>query len=136
VIAFQIGGEKSEFVRVSITRDNKDGWLSADVEITVGRFCGSYSADFDTFSFSEFAQQLASLHRTVSGSAMFTSVEGQLELTLKCDALGHISVSGEAMDVAGIGNKLLFEFNIDQTHAPQILKSLKSTLKKHPVRRF
>jgi hypothetical protein len=63
-------------------------------------------------------------------------LEGQLELTLKCDALGHVSVDGAAMDVAGIGNKLLFELNIDQTHVPGILDSLKVTLKKHPVRKF
>ena len=136
MIAFQIGGEEADFVRVSITRDNKDGWLSADVEIAVGSFRGSYAADFDIFAFSEFAKQLAVLHQTVSGSAKFTSLEGQLELTLKCDALGHISVSGEAMDVAGIGNKLLFDLDIDQTHVPEVLNSLKATLKKHPVRRF
>jgi hypothetical protein len=136
VIAFHIGGDESDFARVSITRDNEDGWLSADVDIAVGRFRGSYPADFDTFAFSEFSKQLAVLYKTLSGSAEFTSLESQLERKLKCDALGHISVRGEARDVAGIGNKLLFDLEIDQTHVPQILNSLKATLKKHPVRPF
>ena len=136
MIAFQIGGDESDFARVSITSDNKDGWLSADVDIEVGRFRGSYPADFDTFAFSEFSKQLAVLYKTLSGSAEFTSLEGQLELTLKCDALGHISATGKAMVVAGTGSKLLFDLELDQTHIPKILDSLKATLKKHPVRRF
>lgn len=136
MIAFQIGGKVADFVRATIIGDNKDGWLSAEVDIAVGRFRGNYPAYFDTYAFSEFAKQLSVLDRTVSGSAKFTSLEGQLELTLKCDALGHICVDGAAMDIAGTGNKLLFEIVIDQTHLTGILDSLKATLKKHPVRRF
>ena len=136
MIAFQIGGKEADFVRVTITCDNEDGWLSADVKIAVGNFRGDYAAFFNTFAFSEFASQLAVLDRTLSGSAKFTSLEGQLELALKCDALGHISVHGEAMDNAGTGNKLLFDLNIDQTHLSETLNSLKATLKKYPVRRF
>ena len=136
LIAFNIGGKDAEFVRISITGDHKDGWLSADVKVAAGKFAAIYPASFDTFAFSEFAKQLRVLHRTVSGSAEFTSLEGQLELTLKCDALGHVTVDGTAMDVAGIGNRLMFKLEIDQTHLPGILKSLKSMLKKHPVRKF
>lgn len=136
MIAFQIGGKEADLVRVTIVGDNQDGWLSAEVDVAVGSFRGSYPADFDTYAFSEFAKQLAVLDRTVSGSANFTSLEGQLELTLKCDALGHVAVDGTAMDVAGIGNKLNFELNIDQTHIAGILSSLKAMLKKHPVRKF
>ena len=136
MIAFQIGGDESDFVRVSITRDNEDGWLSADVDIEAGQFRASYPADFDTFAFSEFSKQLAVLNKTLAGSAEFTSLEGQLELTLTCDSLGHVSVKGKAMDVAGTGHQLLFDLEIDQTHIPEILDSLKATLKKHPVRSF
>lgn len=136
MIAFQIGGEEFDFVRVSITRDRQDGWLSADVDISVGKFSGGFPANFDTIAFSEFAKQLAVLHQTISGSAKFTSLEGQLELSLKCDVLGHVAVRGWAMDVAGTGNKLSFDIEIDQTHIAPILNSLNATLKKHPVRSF
>ena len=128
MIAFQIGGENSEFIRVSVTRVSRHELFSTDVEVAVGHFRGSYRADFESYAFSEFHKQLAILNKTVSGSAVFTSREGQLELTLKCDDLGHIHVSGEAMDLAGTGNRLLFELGIDQTHIPKILNSLKSTL--------
>ena len=42
-------------------------------------------------------------------------IEGQLELVLKCDTLGHISVGGVARNEVGIGNKLLFKVGIDQS---------------------
>jgi len=98
------------------------------VEVAVGHFRGSFPADFESYAFSEFHKQIAILDKTVSGSAVFTSREGQLELTLKCDVLGHIHVSGEAVDAFGTGNRLLFDLYIDQTHIPKILNSLKSTL--------
>ncbi|MDJ0908140.1 MAG: hypothetical protein QNI99_03035 [Woeseiaceae bacterium] len=138
MIAFQIGGEDADFVRITITGDNQDGWLLADVEVSAGRFRVRYDASFDTRAFSEFARQLKTLHQTVSGSASFTSLERQLELTLTCSSLGRISVRGEAMDEAGTGNKLLFKLGIefDQTHLPEILESLNAMLKKHPERPF
>ena len=136
MIAFHIGGREAEFVRVSITRDTQDGWLWADVKIAAGKFHGKYDAAFDTIAFSEFAKQVESLNQSPSGSATFTSLEGQLELTLKCGTLGHISVDGVAMDVAGTGNKLHFELGIDQSHLPSIVDSLQAMLNKHPVRSF
>jgi hypothetical protein len=136
MIAFHIGSREADSVCVSITDDRDDGWLLADVEVAAGRFRGKYTSYFDTQAFLSFSKQLEIMHKTVSGSAKFTSLEGQLELALECDALGHVSVTGQAMDQAGIGNKLVFEFDIDQTHLPEILGSLKGMLAKHPVRPF
>jgi hypothetical protein len=134
MLVFQIGGENTEYVRVSNIRDHGDGWFSADVAVAVGSFRGQYTADFNSWAFSDFAAQLDKLYQTVSGSAVFTSYEAQLELTLACDARGHIQVRGEAMDYAGTGNKLTFRLDIDQTHVPAILSSLRSAIEKYPPR--
>lgn len=136
MIAFQVGGAESDYVRVSVTADNKDGWLSVDVDIVAGGFRGRFPAAFDTYGIAEFARQLAKLNETVSGSAKFRSLEGQLELDMECDRLGRIAVSGKAVDVAGTGNRLLFEIEIDQSHLPEILKNLHATLEKHPIVEF
>lgn len=135
VLVFHIGGETAEYVRVSNIRDQGDGWFGADVEVRVGAFRGAYRADFNSSAFSQFHAALENLYKTVSGSAVFTSYEGQLELTLTCDATGQIEVQGRATDVAGIGNQLSFDLHIDQTYVPAILRNLGQALQKHPPRR-
>jgi len=134
MIVFHIGEESSEYVRVSNLRDNGDGWFCADVEVVVGGFRGTYSADFNSWAFSNFHAELEKLHRTVSGSAVFTSYERQLELTLSCNTAGQIGVRGEAIDAAGIGNRLGFNLEIDQTYVPTILEHLRLALERHPPR--
>lgn len=134
MLAFHIGGEDAEYVRVSILRDNRDGWFSADVDVVVGGFRGSYSADFNSWAFSDFQNQLETMNREVSGSAKFTSYEAQLELVLECDVKGHIRLRGEAVDYAGTGNKLVFRLEVDQTYVPAIISSLQAALRQLPAR--
>lgn len=134
MLAFHIGGADAEYVRVSDLRDNGDGWFSATVEVLAGGFRGSYSAAFNSWAFSNFCGQLEKLYQSVSGSAVFTSYDAQLEMTLTCDALGHIRLRGEATDCAGIGNKLVFGLEIDQTHVPAVIRDLKAALDRYPPR--
>ncbi|RGP55143.1 MULTISPECIES: WapI family immunity protein [Pseudomonas] len=134
MLAFHIGGEEAEYVRVSIREENGDGWFSAAVEVVVGGFRGSYSASFNSWAFSSFEAQLEKMHRDLSGSALFTSYEAQLELVLECDLKGHIRLRGEATDYAGTGNTLVFELEIDQTHVPGIINTLQAALKRYPAR--
>jgi hypothetical protein len=134
MIAFQIGTNESEYIRVSLLNDNGDGWFSSFVEVKVGAFCGSYSADFNSWAFSDFYDQLRKMYDSLSGNAVFTSYEQQLELTLTCNTQGHIKVCGIAFDVAGIGNKLTMNMSIDQTCVPPVLQSLKTFISKYPTK--
>jgi hypothetical protein len=134
LLAFHIGGQDQEYVQVSIVQDNGDGWFSSGVTLAVGCFQGSYSADFNSWAFSDFASQLSRLYDTVSGAAVFTSYEAQLELRLDCDVRGHIAVRGEAMDFAGTGNKLSFRLEIDQSQVPAIMDTLHQALERYPRR--
>ena len=128
MIAFQIGDDDSGFVRVSVNSVSKHEIFSASVEVVSGPFRGRFPAHFESHSLSEFHKQLAILNETVSGSAVLTSREQMLELTLECDAMGHIFLRGEARDTFRTGTRLLFNIGIDQTHIPKILSGLKSTL--------
>jgi hypothetical protein len=132
MLAFQIGGQDSEYVRVAILRDNGDGWFSAQVDVVVGAFRGTYSADFNSWAFSEFRTSLDGLYRTLSGSASFTSYERQLEMTMTCTPQGHIDLRGEAVDFVGTGNRLSFRIELDQTYLPKILADLQAALDRYP----
>ena len=134
MLAFHIGGQDSEYVRVAIIGDNGDGWFSAQVDVVVGAFRGTYPASFNSWAFSNFRRDLEVLYRTVSGSASFTSYERQLEIKMTCSPQGHIELRGEAVDLAGTGNRLTFRVELDQTFIPKILADLKVALDRYPPR--
>jgi hypothetical protein len=50
------------------------------------------------------------------------------------DGKGHIRIEGEALDAAGIGNRLNFHFEIDQTDLSYTIKQLRGLVKHYPVR--
>ena len=62
-----------------------------------------------------FLEQLRPLYESLSGTAEFSTLEGQLGLRLVGDGKGHIALTGEVADYAGIGNRLHFSLHFDQT---------------------
>ena len=52
------------------------------------------------------------------GQAALLSSEGQLEVEIRGDQLGRMTVVGAAMDVVGTGNRLEFRLTIDQSYIP------------------
>lgn len=132
MLAFHIGGEDAEYVRVRILRDNGDGWFSADVGIVAGGFRAAYPANFNSWAFHDFVAQLEEMHRAVAGCAVFTSCEAQLELVAECATTGHIRLRGEAMDRGGTGNELRFSLELDQTYLPAVINTLRAALEHFP----
>jgi hypothetical protein len=64
---------------------------------------------------------------------VFETLEGQLKLQLIGDRSGHIAVRGKARDKVGTGNQLEFEFQIDQSCLPELIRELKSIEKQFPA---
>lgn len=114
--------------------DYWDGnWIDCELEIVAGGFRGSVRADLRSEEFHTFLQEVEGLSRAVQGTASFTTMEGQIALALTGDGKGQVRVTGEAIDVAGIGNRLQFGFDVDQTYLPQICRSLDHFLAAFPV---
>lgn len=114
--------------------DHWDGnWIDCEVEIAAGAFRGRFRANLRSEEFHAFAGQVDELNRTIDRVASLTSMEGQLSLSLAGDGEGHVQVAGEAVDVAGTGNRLQFRFDIDQTYLSEISRSLGYLLAVFPV---
>ena len=114
--------------------DYSDGnWITCDVHVAAGGFSGSFQADLRSEEFKAFLGEMESLAQTLEGTATLTTMEGQIALSLTGDGEGHARVQGEAVDEAGSGNRLHFEFEIDQTSLPQICKALETVLGAFPV---
>jgi hypothetical protein len=114
--------------------DYWDGnWIDCELQIVAGGFRGRFRADLRSEEFHTFLEEVEGLSRTVQGTASFSTMEGQIAFSLTDDGQGHVRVTGEAIDVAGIGNRLQFAFDIDQTHLPPICQSLEHLLAAFPV---
>ena len=111
-----------------------DNWLSAQVVIRAGGFNGKFSAAFITSELVAFYEQMLALHTSLKGNAVFQTLEQQLSLTLVGDGLGRIRLAGLAEDQPGIGNRLSFGFEFDQTQLQVSVRALEQVLSKFPVR--
>lgn len=114
--------------------DFSDGnWIYCEIEIRAGGFRGSFRADLRSEEFLEFMQELSALGQTLQGAASFTTVEGQLALSLAADESGVVRMTGEARDAPGAGNRLQFTFDLDHTYLPDITSSVDHLLAAFPV---
>ncbi len=129
---WSLGGSERERVAVEVTsKPTNDGgynWVKAHVSVFVGGFSGNIEANFLTSDFVRFRDGLRILHNDLKGNAVFETLEGQLNLKLSVDKLGHVTVDGEAVDIAGVGNKLIFQMNFDQSYLSQTLQELDAVI--------
>ena len=136
-----IGDENGQHVLVrALSRNHPDlfdyadgNWLACEVEIVTGGFRGAFRADLRSDEFRAFLEEAEALRGALDGAASFSSMEGQIALSLAGDGRGHIRVSGDACDTPGSDNRLQFGFDIDQTYLAQICRSLEVLLAAFPV---
>ncbi len=104
-------------------------WISATASVVAGGFTGQTRLMITFADLKYFRNELRELQKSLKGEAEFNTIEGQIYLKLTTDGLGHINVDGYLMDEAGIGNKLIFEFGIDQTFLKQTLDEIEMCIK-------
>jgi hypothetical protein len=114
--------------------DDRDGnWIECEVEVVAGGFRGAFTADMRSEEFHAFMDQVSELDRTIDGAATFTTMEGQLAIALTGERSGQIRIAGEALDLAGSDNRLVFSFTAEAACLPAISRSLESLLAAFPV---
>lgn len=114
--------------------DHGDGnWIDCEIEVRAGAFHGSFRADLRSEEFHGFLEQLEGVQRTAEGTANFSTMEGQLAFTVTGDASDLLRLNGEAIDIAGIGNRLQFAFDLDRRALRDVCQSLENLLIAFPV---
>jgi hypothetical protein len=108
-------------------------WIVCEIQISAGGFRGTFQADLRSEEFYGFLAEVETLRQTLESTAAFSTMEGQIGFSLTGDGNGRVQVSGEALDEPGLGNRLHFEFEIDQTYLPQISQALEHLLTAFPV---
>ena len=92
------------------------------------------SAAFLTGELVAFRDQLETLYRSLKGEAEFSTMEGQLSLSVSGNGRGEILVRGVALDAPGIGNRLEFQLELDQTYVQRTVAELSHVIAAFPVR--
>jgi hypothetical protein len=141
-MTFSFGQSERERIEVDVLRYERsptgdyhdDNWLTVKIEVHAGGFRGKANAAILSSELEQFVSEVRPLCETLRGLAKFETLEGQLSLSLTGDGKGHIELTGEVLDQAGIGNRLRFTLQIDQSQLGQSLRELESVILRFPVR--
>jgi hypothetical protein len=108
-------------------------WILCEATVAVGGFRGRVQGCLRTEEIESFRDQLKSMYQTVSGRAEFRTLEGWLSLKLAAEKTGKVECRGEMLDDPGIGNRLEFTLDLDQTYIAPVLIALDSIATAFPV---
>jgi hypothetical protein len=141
-MTFSFGQLEHERIEVEVLRYERapvgeffdDNWLTVQVRVSVGRFRSTVDAAFLTGEFVAFLTQLRPLYESLSGTAEFATLEEQLQLRLTGDGKGHIELVGEVADQPGIGNRLHFTLQFDQSQLGVSIHELERVIAEFPIR--
>ncbi len=141
-MTFSFGQSQHERIEVEVMRYERppvgeyhdDNWLTVQVRVFAGGFRGTVDGAIITEEFVAFLSQLRPLHQSLSGTAEFTTLEGQLHMRLTGDGKGHIELLGEVADQPGIGNRLHFILHFDQSQLGGSIRELERVTSTFPIR--
>lgn len=137
-----IGSRDAEHLRIEVLRrehpgadDYWDGnWVVSRISLAVGDFNANIVASMRMDEIHRFNEGLKFIDQNLFGSAVLESMEHWIELTIKCDAGGHLSIAGWLSDRPGTGNVLSFQLpDRDQTYLPDWIGSLDAIEAAFPV---
>jgi hypothetical protein len=115
--------------------DYWDGnWLRSSLEIEAGGFHGAVCASLRADEITSFREALEELYTTLSGEALFESMEEWLTLRIAVCGSGGLEIRGTVVDQLGIGNELHFEIaGLDQSDLPAIVAALRQAEASYPL---
>lgn len=140
-LEIRIGQVEHDFIKIDVL-DRSDpnatdfyygNWLNVKVAVEVGRFSGLVTGQLRAEELASLQADLEKLHRSLSGSVKFSTMENWMSFELMGDGKGHIACTGRVADEYGHGNRLNFYLSIDQTYLPEILNDLQRVNSTFPV---
>jgi hypothetical protein len=101
-----------------------DSW----VEILTFNYTAKGGITISTYDIYKFYIQLIDCFKSLTGHAELISCEGNLNLDLAFDNLGHVVISGKLHIEDSNKNELSFELFGDQSYLPETINSLKKII--------
>tara|TARA_R100000306_G_C4310566_1_gene109960 strand:+ start:102 stop:590 length:489 start_codon:yes stop_codon:yes gene_type:complete len=108
-------------------------WINTLIEVKAGAFSGSFNAELITTDFEKYKNNLEIIYDNLNEKVEFKTIEGQIKIDIKGDGFGHFSAVCQLIDKVGIGNKLEFDLNFDQTQIPKMIRQLEKIIEIYPA---
>lgn len=122
-------------INYSSNLDYDNNYIKCNIYVSGGAFSGSYNADILTVEFEEFKHELNSLYNNFNGTAEFSNLEGEINIKIKGDGIGHFNARIECIDFPGINSsELIFEIEFDQTFIKKIVSQINQITKEFPIK--
>jgi hypothetical protein len=130
---FTVGSVESDHVSVTLLErahlDGKgardEGWIRSTIALRAGGFTAHVGTELRMDEIHRFADGLRSIDEALHGTAVLSSVEEVISLSVTCEPNGALAISGELIDAPESGNRLSFELRgFDQTHVPSWIAAL------------
>jgi hypothetical protein len=141
-IEIRFGGEQVEFLLITVrgrayrqSQDYWDGnWLLVTAAVRAGKFTGEIPGMLRAEELQQFSDDLRSFRQSLTGSVVFDTMEGWLNLRIEPSKTGRIAIEGEIQDdVSAPFNNLEFNLEMDQTFLLTPLQQLEQVVKAFPV---
>ena len=115
--------------------DYWDGnWVDSPIFVRVGGFTARVGAGLRMDEIHRFSEGLKSMHQSLTGEAVLSSLEHWINLSVKCEPSGSLTITGEICDQPGVGNRLVFELGgLDQTFVSAWIDALTDIEMDFPV---
>lgn len=108
-------------------------WVRSTVSLEIPGYSAYFEADLRMDEFSEFLQQVQTMHRDLKGTAALMPLEKTVEIIGEIHSLGGISWDVETCYPLGSGTILQFTLGADQSYLPALIKELNELLEEFPV---
>ncbi|HEU5271992.1 MAG TPA: hypothetical protein VFU36_18870 [Jatrophihabitans sp.] len=115
--------------------DYWDGnWMISPISVRVGGFTADVAATLRMDEIHRLNEGLKYLNQNLDGTAVLSSMERWIDLTVTCEPNGHLSVVGVVTEDPGRRTRLEFEIdNLDQTMLPGWIAALDDIEREYPV---
>jgi hypothetical protein len=137
---FTVHGENGSHITISFEEvygfpESTCHWGGYDVRTGIKIKSGNFQVDSNlwtsTGEIHGLYESLKSCNADLKGTVTYISYEGNLELKIDYDNMGHAGVSGRFSEQSQLENELRFEFNSDQTYLNSTINELRVIVDKY-----
>ena len=116
-----------------IGKEDSEDWLQAMVYFEQDGFRVDFKMSLMLNDLYAFIDQLGFLQKNLKGEAVFDNIEGNINLKLSTDRLGHIVIDGSLWHPNNMDLKTSFKIDSDQTFLPNLITECKEIIRHYKL---
>ena len=114
------GGRTILYIDV-IGKEDAEGWLQAMVYFDDKGFSANFEISIMLNDLYAFVDQLKPIQKFLTGTAIFSNIEDNINVKFSTDGIGHIEMNGMLRHSYNWDLQILFVINSDQTFLQELI---------------